>query len=530
MSLKSYLDLVNKKRAWEGVLLFGLYMVLMLTFLNQDTTFCDENDNYMGGMIVANGGLLYKDFCSQHMPVMYYICAIFYLLGARNVYQYRVMFFALMAIIWVAMYFRYKKYFGSCVMILGPAIYASTIATGDLTYSAVLSDRLQGMGLVILFFEYLLATIHRKNVTFATCCWISLSIFISFGSVFVSIFGIFAIALSWLIFEIGECYKSHKLKQSIPYLFRKYWRTVLTVATPFIILLIYFVCTNTLLNFINSAYILNTRIYSKYMSGYGSNIVKAMIDPISGFFSILQTTIQNFSGQPFSAAFTLLLLMGNILFALKISLSDKWIGLSVMYIITQCAPRGYFNFHSVAYYMLSSYMLAAVIGWGAEWMRMRTDKNMAATISVCTVVFVMAPYFGSISNIVDVPTVLGNIEPSPKAQLIQDLTDEGEKVGCTDGVVMVATLVEADRCYINGASSTPWTYEAFGDLERLMLQQQMPRIIFYSADYAVWDNLYTDYAGETEQFILENYIQVKDDIWARRDYFEQASMIAQKYE
>ena len=79
--------------------------------------FLDEQDNLIGGKIVANGGHIYIDFISQHMPGMYYICMLFAQMGISTLVGYRVSFYFLIAVIWVFMYFRYQENFGKVAMI-----------------------------------------------------------------------------------------------------------------------------------------------------------------------------------------------------------------------------------------------------------------------------------------------------------------------------------------------------------------------------------------------------------------------------
>ena len=75
------------KRVLPCIGLFLLYFILCSAYLNQGV-FCDEVDNMVGGMVVADGGVVYRDFYSQHTPVMYYLCAIFRLLGASSILLY----------------------------------------------------------------------------------------------------------------------------------------------------------------------------------------------------------------------------------------------------------------------------------------------------------------------------------------------------------------------------------------------------------------------------------------------------------
>ena len=70
------------KQIGQWFLCFLVYLIMLLGVLNRSPGFTDESDNFIGGMVVASGGRMYRDFVSQHMPVMYYICAVLKMLGA----------------------------------------------------------------------------------------------------------------------------------------------------------------------------------------------------------------------------------------------------------------------------------------------------------------------------------------------------------------------------------------------------------------------------------------------------------------
>ena len=143
------------KRILTGIGLFLLYFILCSAYLNQGV-FCDEVDNMVDGMVVADGGVVYRDFYSQHTPVMYYLCAIFRLLGASSIFQYRLFFYLTLSLIWVLMYLRYKNYVGKFAMALYPVVYAVTMCNFDGLGHMVLSEQIQSQAMVVMMIELLL--------------------------------------------------------------------------------------------------------------------------------------------------------------------------------------------------------------------------------------------------------------------------------------------------------------------------------------------------------------------------------------
>ena len=86
------------KRTKTALLLVLVYFVMLMFYINEPFFESDEGDIYMVGAAIANGRLLYRDITSQHMPVMYYIAAVFSLLGASTITAFRIWFYLLMAV------------------------------------------------------------------------------------------------------------------------------------------------------------------------------------------------------------------------------------------------------------------------------------------------------------------------------------------------------------------------------------------------------------------------------------------------
>lgn len=50
----------NKYR-FDFIVYFILYAFILILLFVGNWDFVDENDNFLGGMVIANGGLLYRD-------------------------------------------------------------------------------------------------------------------------------------------------------------------------------------------------------------------------------------------------------------------------------------------------------------------------------------------------------------------------------------------------------------------------------------------------------------------------------------
>ena len=102
---------IKNDTAIQAMLLGAVTFLLLFTFAFNGP-FIDENDNLRGGLVIANGGVLYRDYITQHTPVVYYLCSIFALLGADSVAQFRISYYILEAAVWMFLYIRHKDHFG----------------------------------------------------------------------------------------------------------------------------------------------------------------------------------------------------------------------------------------------------------------------------------------------------------------------------------------------------------------------------------------------------------------------------------
>ena len=134
----------------------GLFFICftLLSAMRGSLQFMDEMDNFAVGLQMTKGGVLYKTLFSQHMPLMYYICAFFAQLGAHTVLEFRLWWYVLLALCYTALFWRYKKYFGRAVMLLWPVLYLFSVTTQELCTS-ILAEQLQAIGMVMLLLEFL---------------------------------------------------------------------------------------------------------------------------------------------------------------------------------------------------------------------------------------------------------------------------------------------------------------------------------------------------------------------------------------
>lgn len=514
----------KQKDVFIGLGLFFLYFILLLSYLKQPF-FCDEADNFLGGMVVASGGDVYNEFISQHMPIMYYICAVFRILGANSIIDYRLFSYGLFAGIWVIMYYRYAPKFGKTVMGLFPIGYIIAMAWYLPLSNSILSDQTQAMGLMILFLEFLIFVDYRK-ISFSNSFWIAFGIFISFGTAFVSIFGIFGIMVAVLGIELRQRRRKKVgiLKWS-KIIFFKYRYVIILSLLPFAILVIWYIITGNFRNFVLGAYRINTEVYSKYLGGFGESPIVTFFDVIKNYFVYFNTGIMQIHSDPVKGLIILINISINVIFVLKHLKKDLLIGSLMIPVILLSSPRGFDGFHSMPYYMLTIFMGSQLLFevWNSNKLR---ENSKVRTVSLIMLMVLILPYGTNFTNIyISIETLIKReIPPNTYAEIADKLLMPDERI-YTMGLDF-NKYIELDRLpVVSAASTTPWTYEVYGRDELEGLKEYEPKMIFYYPEQETWGYKYKEYAGEIVDFIEGNYTplsQEYEEIYIKNDFIEEA--------
>lgn len=502
----------------KAVVICLFFFVLSAVYFSQQIFFIDENDNFMAAMTLVRAGDIYKAFYSQHMPVMYYLCAVFYLLGARTTILYRIYFALFSAALWTAMYFRHNKKFGKITMLLGPAVYLACLGHGEFTQTIVMADKLQAYGMAILLFEFLAFTedYNLKNqLSLSSCCWISFAVFISFGSAFVAAYGIFMVFLGVVLIELRGCVKQ-RCKGAVSLMAKKYWRLILIVAAPFAVLLGWYLISGNLRNFIEQAYFLNTKVYSKYLDGYGSDAIGAFFFCFTSYWSTLVSTIDSLFTNTFDSIWRLIQLLTIFGAAFYWGRRDKLRGIMVFLIIVYSAPRGYFNFHAVAQYLLCSYMFAFLASRLFAAVPLRPGVlNFAVRlggVAICALMLV--PLFLNVGKLQEIPGMLRrNI--SSEAEDIRTIVDHGGTYALLSCVKDSA--IEADRAPLRTGASVPWFAEVFWERDMEVFRSELPTAVVCDMNYNVWGYVFSDFSSEIASYVKENYTNLYGDLWIRNE-------------
>lgn len=519
------------QKNWVVPQFFALTAVLflLLTAFWDSTVFAsDEAEIFLKGRAIANGIELYTQIGSQHMPVMYYIAAIFALLGVESVTAFRLCFYLLMACIWGLCYVRYHEKLGKMAMVLYPLLYIVLMAYIDFGY-AILSEQMQGIGMAVLLFE-LLVFYRERQLRLDNCIMISFAIFISFGSAFVSIFGVFAVFLTVLAIEVCDCRKAKKkITESVGYLVGKYWKLVAVVIVPFAVLLGYYVYSDAFEDFFGWVYAINRQIYPKYMSGsYGDNILESMFNGIAVIGGVLKT-----SSLSFLTVSKLSFLYLAILFIVQ--QQKKWkdpvLTAGLVFFLITTATRGVYEFHGLPALALIAAMSALYLSDNADKIKAIVRKSTwTQGLAVFVLLTVCAPYLYIMPNIFGV-TLEEDVQENSTAWAIDTLTEKNERIGF--GNISYDVLMAADVFPATVTSgSCPWLWEWARDQAMEELYENPPRVYLFNPNLNTWNYLISDYAPELVQYVNSEYTNLGSlgyqTLYVRNDYYEQALLLLQE--
>lgn len=512
--------------------LFLFFGFLLLRFISE-VFFIDEFDNFVGGMLVAAGQDVYKVHISQHMPFMYYLCAIFRLFGASSVYAYRLGFYAFLSILWVAMYARYHRHFGKTLMILYPVLYIFEMATAPQTPTA-LSDQLQAQGAVILLMEFLLFS-EKRDISLSSCLWVSLAVVFTFGTTFVSIYGIFLLIAGLLIVQAYHR-KQYPLDPhtDMRYFMKRFSVLSVIVALPFALLILWYLISGNLRNFYDGAYAINVHVYSKYISGFGAKPILAIVSTVDAYFSTFIATLRQLLSDPQSALHALILFYANFAFLLLL-LRRHWLYSAVVALFVLAnGTRGFSGFHALSYYSLSVWMLAfvavndeAVIKWWKGKGKSKVTRKVI--LFACVIAIISTPYFSRFSAFLSAPELLTkDYTKDPMPAALQKITAPDEKIFIT--TFALENYIHANRLPMMYAPScVPWLYDMYKKQQMETMWSVFPRVVVYSPDWEVWGYQIKDYAPEFVQFMTAKYTQIKgnglDNLFVRNDYVEEARQL-----
>lgn len=508
-------DFLRKKIREDPVcqcLALAVFVFLLLCTFSVAGTFTDENDNFRGGMIIARGGVLYKDYITQHTPVAYYICALFALLGAGSVQQFRLSYYFATALIWGCLYIRHAPRFGKKIMYL-IAIAESVLipVVVPLHGAQVLSDGIQGICMVILLLEFL-AYYQDRTLGWSRAWIVSACIWGSFGSAFVSVY-----ALVWIVGAVLvlEFLYWRKKKVSVSGICFRYYRLITAVMLPALCAVIYLAVNHALREAFQQAYVFNTQVYARYLQGFGSRPVQPFIEAVQNFFhAVAGWFLTLFTQQAANVTIVQLVLLTSAATAaaLLFFAEKRRVEAFTLFAAMICsATRGYEAHGLAAWYLAILIICLYADGWK---MRLKTKEGsvFSAAVAVLLTILLLSTYTDCVGDYL-------LTEQAPVSDVESEViskTEPGEGImidayGCDS-----LYFLYKDRYPVNRmVYMLPWYMDWYEAVTIHELYDYRPDIVVFNPEQDTWG--YTHYANILEMEIKKNYTRLSGfPVWIRK--------------
>ena len=521
------------------LLLFLLYFLLEYLLLATQWFSSDELDIMIAGRDLTDGYQLYTDYSSQHMPFSYYISAFFSLLGARSVSAQRICFYVFYSLMWTLMVFFYGKTEKKRAIALYPVLYIFVSCSYDFG-TAILSEQIAGIGFSFLFLEFL-QFYRTRELRARNYIVISWSVLLTFGTMFISAFGLLVIAIAVLVLEIyWEIRKKESFPKWLLRMIKRYLLLFFTITIPWLIMVIYYAANNMLGIVFFSTYTYNRDIYSKYNGNFGSDIGAAVREAFASMFRNLSDDAKilmdpesrlEFARAGLCILLFILLICFLIYAAVKISL---FVSIVSFLFVAALSVRGVLflvrggmfldSFHNGTPYMVIC-LLAALFFGNAVFVRWKNKKALSIILKAFSVASVagMAAFYPRLANPVSPAHKQGDIAA---AEAIEALTEKGEPVWIN--TFMIDLDMNADRPMIWNIAMTPWGWEAASKDVFPLIKENPPRVIVYNPAHTVWTYKLAEYAQDLIDYVGENYKNLPSH--NIRDFSpESASLVSESY-
>ena len=499
----------NNKLVQTGVL--GIIVFGLLSFLVKQDIFCDEVDNIIGGMLLTKGKILYNDYYMQHTPFAYLLCGIFALLKPGSIEQFRLIYYVFLSIVFMLLYYRHRDYFGTKKMFILPIVTIVICATLINQYTMILSDNIQAICMLALVLEFLRYWKDEK-IDWKRSIIISLCIFCSFTSAFVSCYQIFAIVIGVLIKEIIIWKRDKNI--TIKALINRYLKLIVACIVPFILLIMYFIATNSLQNAYEQAFKFNTEVYSFYNNGFGENIFFPFFAGITEFIKLIPNSLSAICEGTNIISNIIKLVITISLFVCLWQMIEKKQNLKAVILflfLSFGSTRTGFHASSVWTVMVTIVLLTIEIN------KIKKNKISQVVLFIITLL-ILGSFMDKILKI-----SFKTAEPvTLNEQKIIQSTSDGEEIFldcflCQNGYNPVY-MIYKNRLPVNRCCFIlPWYMDWFETDTINDLRENTPNIVVYDSRIVVWEEL-VDFSDYLKKYINENYELVDgyDAIWIKK--------------
>lgn len=516
-----------KLKTFSPIITFIWTLTLLIPYL-REPFFTDEGDNMLGGVVVSEGGAIYREFISQHTPFMYYLNALFALLGAKEAIFFRLYFYIFIALMVAVMVRTLRHKVPWSWLLIWSTLYVTSFYANPPWSYVVLAEHITGLALAYMCLE-IISTRNLEQTSSLRWLGFGAAGVISIFSSFVSIYAIAVGAVALFILNIrNPLEKNWNLKKELTRVGYVSLKAFLGFAAPALLLLLIPVATGTFDQFIYQAFTFNVDIYSKYIGGFGADALAPIRDSVVNFFGIF-SNIQKLSEHSFSATRHLLNVLGVLVLVTWFYFQRKvLIGTAVLAIAIMASVRTAEGFHAIQFWSVSALCIAisiSVFVTQIATLKKPLLKTGAIFLSTLLIIFSSGAY---VAQIIYRHALTLN-ETALKAEIV----DKNFFINrlLADKETFFQTGLDPFS-YINNNKSpvagvyglVPWAVDGYGDEIFEGLVKAKPLLIFHNSDNEVWGYKVGLFAPKLDDYIRDNYsviwsapLEAADYAWVRND-------------
>ena len=540
-SSKSFHDRKKKNTKWIRLLCVGFIFFILVsafysTFISEDL-FTDETDNFAVGDIIARGGDVYKVSVSQHMPFSYYMAALIGLFHPVNQMQYRVGFYLILSLIWTLVFFHFRKRIPLAALVILPILYVSELKLYQFG-GTMLSEHWAGIGHAILLLQ-VICYIREPRLKISDCLMISLAIVLTFGCTFTSAYSLAVTAAGVVLYQIVyvQIKTPKEMRGSERKRILKEDAVLAAVCLfPWAVLVVWYAVSGNLQNFIYSVYQFNIDIYSHYMEGLGTDPGGTFLAMFGNYARFLGDSVSNVmkDGLNLGTGAALLHAAAPLAVGIILCIRNPVLGITYLAATISIAVRGFEHYHAL-HFICAASLSTALLAGQAVMLAVRNPKKVLYYIPAVLGVAILIPFVMLSVNRAEKTAELLNPQfLNSRNMEVKELTDI---ITDPDDLLHFTTVegetIELDRNIDYGsASSSPWTWEGFGEKELEAIKSNKTKVVFYEEGYSMWGYDRDDYAAELLSYLQEHYYDLGASLRVRNEYLNEAirRMLAAGYD
>lgn len=218
-------------------------------------SFVDEDDNRLGGFLIAHGRALYTDYFSHHLPLPYYLAAIPALLGVTSLEGFRIYVSLMILACWLFVVIRFRRFVPAPVRY---ALVGSIALTHFLFLGQMLiEDTFPAYAILILVLYFY--AFPKLDFRLADQIVISALIYVAATSTLISVYPLAALAAFYCWRKVPTLVASRRLSA-----LGAEARFLGIILLPLLTTLLFLVASGTIGTFVDDAITFNRVYYARY--------------------------------------------------------------------------------------------------------------------------------------------------------------------------------------------------------------------------------------------------------------------------